>query len=179
MATAGGAAVRRGPTRLSDPVPGGWPGDVPHAQALATQLATTGVRGSGIAPTSTPPASRASRPSRSPGSCGAPLGVGMSPVFDTFLADDSIVTTDVLGGPDGDLRLFPDLARLVVLAGNPAGRGHRSTGSPGRRAAPRLHPHVPAARGRAGRRGRELRAAIEVEWALGRGDAPPGEFVPR
>ncbi len=43
----------------------------------------------------------------------------MSPVFDTFLADDSIVATDVLGGPDGDLRLYPDLDELVPLAGQP------------------------------------------------------------
>ena len=49
----------------------------------------------------------------------ATWGVGMSPVFDTFLADDSIVATDVLGGPDGDLRLYPDLDELVPLAGQP------------------------------------------------------------
>jgi hypothetical protein len=36
----------------------------------------------------------------------------MSPVFDTFLANDSIVTTGVVGSPDGDLRLHPDLDRL-------------------------------------------------------------------
>ena len=40
-------------------------------------------------------------------------------MFDTFLADDSIVATDVLGGPDGDLRLYPDLDELVPLAGQP------------------------------------------------------------
>ena len=30
----------------------------------------------------------------------AAWGVGMSPVFDTFLADDRSVTTDVLGSPE-------------------------------------------------------------------------------
>ena len=46
-------------------------------------------------------------------------GVGMSPVFDTFVSDDCITSTDVLGGPDGDLRLVPDLDRLTVLAAQP------------------------------------------------------------
>ena len=49
----------------------------------------------------------------------ASRGVGMSPVFDTFVSDDSITRTDVLGGPDGDLRLLPDLDRLVALAAQP------------------------------------------------------------
>lgn len=43
----------------------------------------------------------------------------MSPVFDTFLANGSVVSTDVLGSPDGDLRLCPDLDHLVVLSGQP------------------------------------------------------------
>ena len=46
-------------------------------------------------------------------------GVGMSPVFEVFLADDSVTSTDRLGSPDGDLRLRPDLDRLVALAGQP------------------------------------------------------------
>ncbi|EFF94148.1 glutamine synthetase [Streptomyces sp. e14] len=49
----------------------------------------------------------------------AAWGVGMSPVFDTFLANDAIVATDVLGSPDGDLRLYPDLDQLVALAAQP------------------------------------------------------------
>lgn len=46
-------------------------------------------------------------------------GVGMSPVFDVFLVDDSITTSEYIGGPDGDLRLLPDLDRVVGLAGQP------------------------------------------------------------
>ncbi|WP_323373957.1 glutamine synthetase family protein [Plantactinospora alkalitolerans] len=46
-------------------------------------------------------------------------GVGVSPVFDAFLVDDSRVQVDGLGGPDGDLRLLPDLSRATPLAGQP------------------------------------------------------------
>ncbi|WP_407561813.1 glutamine synthetase [Streptomyces sp. 184] len=46
-------------------------------------------------------------------------GVGMSPVFDTFLVDDSIVRADGHGGPVGDLLLLPDLDRLTPLAAQP------------------------------------------------------------
>jgi len=46
-------------------------------------------------------------------------GIGMSPVFDVFLIDDSITTSPLIGGPGGDLRLIPDLDRLTVLAGQP------------------------------------------------------------
>ncbi|MBI2704957.1 MAG: glutamine synthetase [Actinobacteria bacterium] len=46
-------------------------------------------------------------------------GVGMSPVFDAFVADDSITSSPSAGGPVGDLRLIPDLRRLVALAAQP------------------------------------------------------------
>jgi glutamine synthetase len=46
-------------------------------------------------------------------------GVGMSPVFDVCTSDDSFTTSAHIGGPDGDLRLFPDLDRLTVLAARP------------------------------------------------------------
>src|SRR6266545_471157 len=46
-------------------------------------------------------------------------GVGMSPVFDVFLVDDSVTTSRHVGGPAGDLRLFPDVDRLVALAAQP------------------------------------------------------------
>src|SRR5215813_8322360 len=46
-------------------------------------------------------------------------GVGMSPVFDVFCVDDSITTSRYIGGPAGDLRLYPDLDRLTVLAAQP------------------------------------------------------------
>src|ERR1700730_19158901 len=46
-------------------------------------------------------------------------GVGMSPVFDVFVLDDSITASRTSTGPVGDLRLYPDLARLVELAAQP------------------------------------------------------------
>jgi glutamine synthetase len=46
-------------------------------------------------------------------------GVGMSPVFDAFVLDDSITASPSAGGPVGDLRLVPDLDQLVVLAAQP------------------------------------------------------------
>ena len=46
-------------------------------------------------------------------------GVGMSPVFDVFCVDDSITSGRIAGGPGGDLRLYPDLDRLVSLAAQP------------------------------------------------------------
>jgi glutamine synthetase len=49
----------------------------------------------------------------------AAWGVGMSPVFDAFLFDDSIVAGRYAGSAVGDLRLHPDLDRLTVLAGQP------------------------------------------------------------
>jgi glutamine synthetase len=49
----------------------------------------------------------------------AAWGVGMSPVFDVFLVDDSITRSAHVGGPAGDLRLYPDLDRVCRLAAQP------------------------------------------------------------
>ena len=106
-------------TTLADPVPGGRPGDHDRATERAAELARHGIAAvalswvdtAGINRTKTVPLTALERATA--------WGVGMSPVFDTFLADDSIVATDVLGGPDGDLRLYPDLDGLVPLAGQP------------------------------------------------------------
>jgi glutamine synthetase len=46
-------------------------------------------------------------------------GVGVSPCFDSFGSDDVLVAGRHLGGPDGDLRLLPDLRRLVALSAQP------------------------------------------------------------
>jgi glutamine synthetase len=101
----------------------------------------------------------------------------MSPVFDVFLADDSITATDRLGGPDGDLRLRPDLARLVPLAAQPGWAW-----APADRFTQRGEPWEADQRGfarrtvdRAAASGLWFRMAIEIEWAVGRdGD----DFVP-
>ncbi|QHF95831.1 MULTISPECIES: glutamine synthetase family protein [unclassified Streptomyces] len=103
-------------------------------------------------------------------------GVGMSPCFDTYLVDDSMVTGPHLGGPDGDLRLVPDLERLTVLAAQPGWAwapvdrreqdGTRYAGCQrgfARRMARRaLEEH-----------GIELRMGFETEWIVTRGPLPP------
>ncbi|GIE98872.1 glutamine synthetase family protein [Paractinoplanes rishiriensis] len=104
-------------------------------------------------------------------------GVGMSPVFDVFLADDSATATDRLGGPDGDLRLFPDLDRLVVLAAQPGWAW-----APADRFTQDGEPWVADQRGfakravdRAASAGLSFRMAVEIEWAVGR---PGDDFTP-
>ncbi len=168
-------------TTLADPVPGGRPGDVERATALAGELAGRGVHGivlayvdtAGVGRVKTVPTAKLAR--------AAAWGVGMSPVFDTFLANDAIVTTDVLGSPDGDLRLYPDLDGLVALAAQPGWAW-----APVDRITQEGEPHPGCGRSvlrrivreTAERHGITFRAAIEIEWAVGREDAPGGAFAP-
>ncbi len=106
-------------TTLADPVPGGRPGDHDRATERAANLAGRGVTAVALSWVDTAGINRVKTVPVTALDRAATWGVGMSPVFDTFLADDSIVATDVLGGPDGDLRLYPDLDELVPLAGQP------------------------------------------------------------
>ncbi|MEV6805749.1 glutamine synthetase family protein [Streptomyces sp. NPDC051132] len=168
-------------TTLADPVPGGRPGDLARAAGLTADLAARGVRGVVLAYVDTAGVCRVKTVPTARLAAAVAWGVGMSPVFDTFLADDSVVTTDVLGSPDGDLRLYPDLDRLVPLAGQPGWawapvdritqEGERHPGC----ARTFLRRTVADA---AGRHGLAFRAAVEIEWAVGLGSAPAGEFVP-
>ncbi|WP_329332424.1 glutamine synthetase family protein [Streptomyces sp. NBC_00663] len=168
-------------TTLADPVPGGRPGDVDRANALSGELSGRGVHGvvlgyvdtAGVGRVKTIPTARLAS--------AAAWGVGMSPVFDTFLANDSVVTTDVLGSPDGDLRLYPDLDHLVVLAAQPGWawapvdritqEGERHPGC----TRTLLRRIVTDAQQR---HGLTFKAAVEVEWAVGQGPSAEGDFVP-
>jgi glutamine synthetase len=114
----------------------------------------------------------------------AQWGVGMSPVFDGFLVDDSIVAGRFAGSAIGDLRLHPDLSRLTVLAGQPGwawapvdrydqeGRPHPQDS---RLLLRRLEAELAG-------EGLAVRTAFEVEWAVGRAEltagADPDAFVP-
>jgi glutamine synthetase len=105
----------------------------------------------------------------------AAWGVGMSPVFDSFLADDSIAPG---GSPDGDLRLLPDLDRLTVLAGQPGWAW-----APADRYTQDGEPHPGCQRLFAGRMADRAAAAgldvlmgFEIEWAVGL--TGTDEFVP-
>jgi glutamine synthetase len=105
-------------------------------------------------------------------------GVGMSPVFDVFVLDDSVTASRTSTGPVGDLRLYPDLARMVELAGQP---GWAWAPVDRRTRAGEVHPLCQrsfAARmvARAAEEGLSAAMSFELEWAL---DAGSGEgFTP-
>ncbi|MCM1975047.1 glutamine synthetase family protein [Streptomyces sp. G1] len=167
-------------TTLADPVPGGRPGDIERATALSGELSGRGVHGIVLAYVDTAGIARVKTVPTAKLASAAAWGVGMSPVFDTFLANDSIVTTDVLGSPDGDLRLYPDLDRLVVLAAQPGWAW-----APVDRITQEGERHPACTRtflrhlvADAARRGLTFRASVETEWAVGHGPAAEGEFVP-
>lgn len=107
----------------------------------------------------------------------AAWGVGATPVFDAFGADDSIAPTTV-ANPTGDLRLLPDLDRLVALAAQPGWAW-----APADRWTQEGEPHPGCARMLAARTvdrlavaGLTAKAAFEVEWVVYR--AGPGEPEP-
>src|SRR5205814_6948323 len=101
-------------------------------------------------------------------------GIGMSPVFDVFMFDDAITSSPSSTGPVGDLRLFLDLERLVVLAAQPGWAW-----APVDRRTQDGAPHPGCQRTfarrmveRATQRGFEARMGFETEWVLddGTGD---------
>lgn len=108
----------------------------------------------------------------------AARGVGMSPVFDAFLLDDSITTSPSAGGPVGDLRLVPDLERLVVLAAQPGwawtpvDRWRQS----GDRHAQCQRQFVRTMERRLLDHGVSALASFEIEWMLS--DGPGDSFEP-
>ncbi|MFC5724265.1 glutamine synthetase [Streptomyces gamaensis] len=97
-------------------------------------------------------------------------GVGMSPVFDVYRSDDSHN-----GAPDGDLRLFPDLGRLTVLAAQPGWAWapvdrFEQDGTP-YAGCQRLFAARMAERAR--EYGLELRMGFETEWFVTYADGAP------
>jgi len=105
-------------------------------------------------------------------------GIGMSPVFDVFVVDDSITTSKHIGGPGGDLRLLPDLSKLTPLAAQPGwawAPADRYTQDGARHVGcSRAFAHQMASRTAAA--GLKARVTFEIEWAVGT-DAD-GTFVP-
>ncbi|MET9295630.1 glutamine synthetase family protein [Streptomyces sp. NPDC003077] len=101
-------------------------------------------------------------------------GVGMSPVFDAYTSEDATAPSAHLGGPDGDLRLFPDLDRITVLAAQPGWAWapvdrYEQLGAPHpacqRQFARRMTDRAEAA-------GLRLRMGFETEWVVTRAPAP-------
>jgi len=105
-------------------------------------------------------------------------GIGASPSFDAFCVDDSMATTSAFATPDGDLRLVPDLRRLVALHASPGW-----SWAPADRVGLDGRAHPVDQRGfaremteRLTRAGLRALASIEVEFCLGRQGARP-DFV--
>ncbi len=153
-------------------------GEHPEAAELAAELSARGVVGvavsyvdnSGIARVKTVPVRRLENAARD--------GIGMSPVFDVMMFDDSITASPSSTGPVGDLRLFPDLERLVALAGQPGWAW-----APLDRRTQEGEPHPGCqrtfARGmvqRAVALGLQVNMGFEAEWVLDRGAGD--EFAP-
>jgi glutamine synthetase len=90
-----------------------------RARELAESLPARGVRvvalsqvdNAGVTRVKTVPISLLERAVR--------FGIGMSPVFEVFMVNDSITASDEVAGPVGDLRLMPDPFALKVLAAQP------------------------------------------------------------
>ncbi|MEV4532725.1 glutamine synthetase family protein [Asanoa sp. NPDC049518] len=108
----------------------------------------------------------------------AQWGAGAAPVFDTFLVDDGSVRGRFAGGPVGDLRLHPDLDRLVPLAASPGWAW-----APAERFDQAGEPHPLDGRwllrrevDRLAADGLTVRAGFEVEWCVSRGAGD--DFVP-
>lgn len=104
-------------------------------------------------------------------------GIGASPCFETFGSDDVMVPGRHLGGPDGDLRLVPDLDRLVPLSAQPGWAW-----APANKMTQDGEPFVACQRAFAARQvaalaehGLHAVAAFEHEWILGQ---DTDDFVP-
>jgi glutamine synthetase len=136
------------------------------ARELAESLPGRGVRAvalsqvdnSGVARVKTIPVSLLERAVR--------YGIGMSPVFEVFMVNDSITASSEVGGPVGDLRLMPDPFALKVMAAQPGwawspADKHTQEGEvyPGcqRTFATRMARRLADA-------GIEMRLAFELEW---------------
>ncbi|WP_299002439.1 glutamine synthetase family protein [uncultured Shewanella sp.] len=95
-------------------------------------------------------------------------GVGMSPVFDTFLLNDGSTYSASAGGPVGDIRMFPDLTKVTPLAGElgwawaPVDR-FKQTGQPHEQCQRQFLKKMIQ---EANAQGYELSMAFEIEWML-------------
>ncbi|MBZ6247444.1 glutamine synthetase family protein [Streptomyces olivaceus] len=110
----------------------------------------------------------------------AEYGVGAAPCFDLSLVDDSFAVAPSGTGPVGDLRLVPDLDRLVPLAAQPGWAW-----APADRWTQDGTPHPGCQRGFARRtaeaverRGLSVRAGIEVEWVVADAAGTPATHAP-
>ncbi|MFZ0215937.1 MAG: glutamine synthetase family protein [Candidatus Dormiibacterota bacterium] len=137
----------------------------------AQAIALTYVDNSGVTRAKTIPVARL-------GSASA-WGIGMSPCFDLYYGPDLMTQSRLAGGPDGDLRLFPALESVTVLAAQPGWAWapvdrYEQDGTPYGSCQRTFVRRVEAA---AHDRGLVLTASFEVEFVLGL-PAPDGSFRP-
>ena len=102
----------------------------------------------------------------------AAWGVGASTSFDYFRFDDWLAAPPGGTAPVGDLRVLPDLRRLVPLTAQPGwawapADRYRQDGEPHERCSRLLLQRL-VERGAAD--GFEIKAAIEIEWVISAGD---------
>lgn len=135
-----------------------------------SMIALCWIDNTGIARVKTIPTGRLER--------AAGWGIGMSPVFDVFLVDDSITASKYVAGPDGDLRLVPDLDRIAPLAGQPGWAWapiDRFT-QDGRRYACCARSFARRMTDAVAEHGLTAKVSFEIEWAVGTEE--DGAFVP-
>jgi len=153
--------------------------DVPERQARSAQaeklvpnlaergvsmVATTFVDNSGITRAKSVPLDRLPQL--------AAWGVGASTSFDYFRFDDWLAAPPGGTTPVGDLRVIPDLRRLVPLTAQPGwawapGDRYRQDGDPHERCSRLLLQHLVD---HAAGDGLEIKAAFEIEWVVSAGD---------
>jgi glutamine synthetase len=102
----------------------------------------------------------------------AAWGVGASTSFDYFRFDDWLAAPPGGTAPVGDLRVIPDLRRVVPLAAQPGwawapGDRYRQDGEPHERCNRLLLQRLVNA---AATDGLDIKAAIEIEWVVSAGD---------
>jgi glutamine synthetase len=102
----------------------------------------------------------------------AAWGVGASTSFDFFRFDDWLAAPPDGTAPVGDLRIIPDLRRLVPLAAQPGwawapGDRYRQDGEPHERCSRLLLERLV---NDAASDGLGIKAAIEIEWVVSAGD---------
>jgi glutamine synthetase len=103
----------------------------------------------------------------------AAWGVGASTSFDFFRFDDWLAAPPDGTAPVGDLRVIPDLRRLVRLAAQPGwawapGDRYRQDGKPHERCSRLLLQRLV---NDAAGAGLAIKAAIEIEWVVSAGDS--------
>jgi glutamine synthetase len=90
-----------------------------RARSLTTSLSANGVRAVAISQVDNAGVTRVKTVPLSLLERATTFGIGMSPVFEVFMVNDSITSSDEVSGPVGDLRLMPDPEALRVLAAQP------------------------------------------------------------